>query len=89
MPWYKEYIASGGIIGHAEVHFSADVSEPDVVVTADAVGGEGSSLAVDVERLAAGSGGEVVCRLGGGAAQGKASEDADAYKNCFSFLLML
>ena len=74
---------SGGIVVHAEVHRPADVPQTNVVAVPDGVGGEGSSLAVDVERLAAGSGGEVVCRLGGGAAQGEAGEDAEPHKDCF------
>ena len=74
-----------GIIGHAEVYRPADVPEPDVVAAADGVGGEGRLLAIDIECLAAGPGGEVVRCLGGGAAQGEASEDAEPHEDRFSF----
>ena len=75
----------GGVIGHAEVHRFADVPEADIVIAADAVGGEGCLLTIDIEGLATGPGGEIVCCLGGGAAQGKAGEDADSHKDRFPF----
>lgn len=73
----------GGIVGHAEVHRFADVPEADVIVPADGIGGEGCLLAVDVEGLAAGPSGEVIRRLDGGAAQGKADKDAQPHKYRF------
>ena len=71
------------IVGHPKIHGPADVPEFDVVVSSNVVGGHGDLLAVHVDGLAAGPGGEVVRRLGGGAAQRETGEDAKPHKNCF------
>ena len=83
------YGVGGGVIGHAEVHRPVDIPEPDIVVAADAVGGEGRLLTVDVECLAAGSGGEVICRLDGGAAEDEAGEDAESHEDRFPFSITI
>ena len=75
----------GRVIGYAKIHRPADVPEPDVVAPADEVGGERCLLAVDVECLGAGSGGEIVCRLGRWATQRKTRQNPNPHKDCFSF----
>lgn len=74
------------IVVHGEVHRSPDVTELDEVVAVDFVCLKLDPLAVHVEGLAGGRGGEDrLRRLGGGSAQGQAGEDANSHKNCFSF----
>ena len=75
----------GGVIGHTEVYRSADVSEPDVVVSADAVGGHVHPLSIHVDGLGTQCGGDAGGRLGGGAAHCKTGEDAEPHKDCFPF----
>ena len=73
------------IIGHAEIYSLADVPEPDVVASADEVCGERCLLAVDVECLCAGPGGEIVCRLGRRPTHRETCQNPDPHKNYLSF----
>ena len=75
----------GGVIFHAEVHRFPNVPELDEVVAMDGVCLELDPLAVHVEGLAGGRGGEGYVRRLGRAAQGKAGENTHSHKNHFSF----
>lgn len=67
----------------------ADIPEPDIASATDGIGSKGCLLAVDVKRLATGSGGETIRRLGSGAAQSEIEEGASPIKAASLFLLML
>ena len=75
----------GSIIGYAEVHRLADIPELDEVVPMDVIRFELHLLAVYIEGLGGGCGGELLDGGAGGAAQGETSEDAEPHKDRFPF----
>ena len=75
----------GGIIGHAEVHRSADIPELDKIIPMDVVRFKPHLLPVHIEGLGGGCGGELLGGGAGGAAEGEAGEDADPHKDRFPF----
>ena len=75
----------GAVVGHAEVYDPSDVPELHEVVSVYLICFKLDLLAVDIERLAGGAGGEHrLRRLGGGTAQGEARQDAEPQKYRFS-----